>query len=260
GDGSTSTIANPVHNYLRTGNYLVNFRFTSKDGCDSKTFTRNIIVGDIPKANLSVSDTCQSSNPRISVTVSSSSKINQWVWQLDNQPFSTEKIPDIPNLPVGNYKLSYKAISEFGCKSNDAEDNFNLLPKPGIAFSAKDACVEEVLQFNAVQLDNQMIAKWHWKFDDGQISTEKETQHSFKYSGDYSVILTATGQNGCITHLVRIIFINSPEVFVGKDTLVLPGSLFQLQASGSVSYNWSPSTGLSNPSIANPTGNIENEI
>ena len=261
GDGSTSTIANPVHNYSSTGSYTVKFRFTSKDGCDSKTFTRNIIVGDIPIASLSVSDTCQSLNPVIFTSaIANIGRINQWEWQLNDQPFSTEKIPDLTSLPPGNYKLSYRAISEFGCKSNDAEDDFAVLPKPGINFSAKDACVEEVLQFNALQLDNQMVAEWHWEFDDGKFSNEKNPQHSFENRGDYSVTLAATGVNGCKAHFVQELFINSPKAVVGKDTLVLPGSLFQLQASGGVSYTWTPSTGLSNPSIANPSGNIENDI
>lgn len=261
GDGNTSKIASPVHTFSSPGNYTVKFRFTSKDGCDSKTFTRNIVVGDIPVATLSVSDTCQGLNPEIfTSTVANIGKVNKWEWQLNDQPLSTEKIPDLISLLPGNYKLSVKAISEFGCKSNMAEDDFTVLPKPDITFSARDACVDEVLPFNALQLDNQIVVNWHWNFDEEQISNEKESQHSFKNRGNYSVTLTATGQNGCETYVVRKIFINSPEAFVGKDTLVLPGSLFQLQAGGGVSYSWTPSTGLSNPSIAKPTGNIEDDI
>ena len=38
----------------------------------------------------------------------------------------------------------------------------------------------------------------------------------------------------------------------GKDTFILVNQPVQLQASGGVSYSWTPETGLSNASIANP--------
>jgi hypothetical protein len=45
-----------------------------------------------------------------------------------------------------------------------------------------------------------------------------------------------------------------PDVFAGNDTLIPPGDSVQLGSSGrpDVFYSWSPSTGLSDPDIANP--------
>lgn len=43
-----------------------------------------------------------------------------------------------------------------------------------------------------------------------------------------------------------------PNAFAGFDQGVCAGSPAQLNASGGVSYSWTPTTGLSNPSIANP--------
>lgn len=42
--------------------------------------------------------------------------------------------------------------------------------------------------------------------------------------------------------------------FAGRDTAVIIGQPLQFNAEGGVSYLWTPSTGLSNPTIANPIG------
>jgi gliding motility-associated-like protein len=42
--------------------------------------------------------------------------------------------------------------------------------------------------------------------------------------------------------------------FAGRDTAVIIGQPLQFNAEGGVSYLWTPSTGLSNPTIANPVG------
>ena len=261
GDGNTSTLASPVHNYSSPGNYKVMHHFTSKDGCESKSFTSDIIIGDFPKATMQVNDTCQSITPKISTTTSSSIGIvNQWAWAVNNQQVSSEKNPDLSMLPAGNYALSFIATSEYGCKSNMVTKNFIVKPKPAISFSSKDWCKDEVLQFKGVKLDNQPVNSWQWQFKDGVFRNGQETQYSFGSKGNYPVTLIATGTNGCTSSFMQNIFINSVLADAGKDTLIIPNTVFQLHASGGSSYSWTPSTGLSNPAIPNPSGNIQDDI
>lgn len=49
-----------------------------------------------------------------------------------------------------------------------------------------------------------------------------------------------------------IILVDKPIVKTNNDTLVCAGNKVQLLASGAATYNWSPSTGLSNAAISNP--------
>jgi gliding motility-associated-like protein len=78
-----------------------------------------------------------------------------------------------------------------------------------------------------------------------------------------SYILTSTDNQGCpkpshdtvvVTVLPKII------PFAGNDTLVVVGQPVQLNAEGGVSYIWTPSTGLNNPSIKNPIGTYGPEV
>ncbi|AMM50686.1 hypothetical protein TH61_05150 [Rufibacter sp. DG15C] len=65
---------------------------------------------------------------------------------------------------------------------------------------------------------------------------------------EYTVTATA---NGCSSTDVVKVTVN-PAAYAGPDVTVCAGNGVQLQASGGLTYAWTPSTGLSNPSIANP--------
>lgn len=261
GDGNTSTIASPVHNYSLPGKYKVTHHFTSKDGCESKSFTREIIIGDIPEASMQIFDTCESINPRIATSaLSSLGLLNQWEWKLNGSLVSSEKNPDLSTLPAGNYTLSFTAISEYGCKSNLVTGDFIIKPKPAISFSNKDGCKNIIINFKGIKLDNQAVMSWQWQFEDGTFRTGQEAVYSFKEKGNFPVSLSATGTNGCTTLFGQNVFINSVLADAGKDTLVLPNTAFQLHASGGAFYVWSPSTGLNNTAIASPSGNIRDDV
>ncbi|MFH2094318.1 MAG: hypothetical protein ABIJ16_01355, partial [Bacteroidota bacterium] len=69
--------------------------------------------------------------------------------------------------------------------------------------------------------------------------------------------VTVTDYNGCTaTDVISVTYINNPVANAGADDDLCPGqSTVQLSASGGTSYQWSPTTGLSNPNIFNPVAN-----
>ena len=69
--------------------------------------------------------------------------------------------------------------------------------------------------------------------------------------------VTVTDNNGCTgTDCVRVQVGNSINANAGNDVSICSGTSASLNASGGSTYRWSPSTGLSNPNIANPTVNV----
>jgi len=67
----------------------------------------------------------------------------------------------------------------------------------------------------------------------------------------YSV--QVTNANACVeTDDITININNGPIADAGPSVTLCPGGSGQLTASGGVAYQWSPTTGLSNPNIANP--------
>jgi len=85
--------------------------------------------------------------------------------------------------------------------------------------------------------------------------TVQQPQSSITYS------LQITDGNGCVSltpDQVTVSVTPPLKVFAGDDTSVYVGQPLQLQAqvpdvSGQMSFEWTPATGLDNPSVANPT-------
>lgn len=76
-------------------------------------------------------------------------------------------------------------------------------------------------------------------------------------------VLTSTDTVGCPkpkTDTIIVTVIPPVRAFAGNDTTVYPQQPVQLQASGGTNYEWTPSTGLSNPLIANPVATLNSNV
>ncbi len=76
-------------------------------------------------------------------------------------------------------------------------------------------------------------------------------------------VLSAFDTLGCpkpFRDSITITVIPPVNAFAGRDTLIVAGQPLQLQASGGDSYAWSPTTGLSDPNIANPVATLSANI
>jgi hypothetical protein len=71
--------------------------------------------------------------------------------------------------------------------------------------------------------------------------------------GQYSVgAINALGCTLVMTGTVQVDTFAGVQGTVSSDTSIYPGQSVQLQATGGVSYSWSPSAGLSSTSVSNP--------
>lgn len=71
--------------------------------------------------------------------------------------------------------------------------------------------------------------------------------------------VTGTTFNSCSNVDSVSIIVNAiPNVNAGQDQTICAGGNFQLNAVGAMTYSWSPSAGLSNANVSNPTGVLSN--
>ena len=76
-------------------------------------------------------------------------------------------------------------------------------------------------------------------------------------------ILTATDTVGCPkpkSDTIVVTVIPPIIAYAGKDTVVVPNQPLQLIATGGTGYAWTPTTGLNDPTIANPIAILDNTI
>lgn len=135
--------------------------------------------------------------------------------------------------PAVNNVLFKKNIDSI--RINDQILNCNLVNFQGLDFVQKDP-----------------IQSWQWQFGDGKNANVQHTDHEFDKEGIYNIKLVATDKNGCKDSATATVNIEIIKLQKSSDTGICKNSSVQLNVSGANQYQWSPSSGLSNPIIATP--------
>ena len=111
---------------------------------------------------------------------------------------------------------------------------------------------------------SSQIVSYEWDFGDGDTSFDPQPQHIYT-AGIYEVTLTTTDVNQCVSTSTQTIFCTiGHSVIMSNDTIGCQEEAYMEAAtyggSGDFSYQWFPSTGLSNPtdSITYASG-VDNE-
>lgn len=97
-----------------------------------------------------------------------------------------------------------------------------------------------------------------WDFGDGNTSTDFEPNHVYTDTGTFTVSLVVSDSTGCIesdTAYLQIMVMQLGDANVEPVDTICPGETVMLEASGGLSYQWIPSTYLSNPNSSNPIAN-----
>lgn len=105
---------------------------------------------------------------------------------------------------------------------------------------------------DSIQLTGSLSPTYYWTPTSGLSCFICEDP---KASPQQTTVYTANAQGpgGCTaTDTVTVTVFPQLDLHAGPDTTICPGQSVMLHADGAVDYLWSPSTGLSDPSIPNP--------
>jgi len=95
-----------------------------------------------------------------------------------------------------------------------------------------------------------------WNFGDGSATTTVQAPaHTYTTPGEYTVTMVLSDNSGCApgdTASLTLTVLPLPVAVVEPVAPICPGGTAQLNASGGLTYSWSPSTGLSATDIADP--------
>ncbi len=95
-----------------------------------------------------------------------------------------------------------------------------------------------------------------WTVSNGQSSTLRNPQFIFTQTGVYTVTLTVTLANGCTGTLTQNILFNIPRLQTSAQARICAGAssvVLNAGASPTMTYSWSPATGLSSTTAPSPT-------
>jgi choice-of-anchor A domain-containing protein len=114
GDGTTSTLANPVKVYSATGTFNVKLKVTGPGGADSTT--QSVVVSGDPAHGFTVNDTIQElTGNSFTFTSTLPTFGNIYSWSLGDGSFSTVPNPVITYTAAGIYTVTQHVTGSGGC-------------------------------------------------------------------------------------------------------------------------------------------------
>jgi gliding motility-associated-like protein len=259
GDGQTSTSRNPTHHYTDTGRYTVSLTAKSSIGCSDKaTLVNYIKVVNSPRIKIS-GDTsaCVPGSLTFQGTLlrADTSRLS-WNWNFGNGQVSNLQNPPVQSYTaVGKFPVKAVVMNYDGC--TDRTTRFaEIRPLPIVNAGADSV----ICKANTIKLTATGAATYTWDFDPSlnclncaSPIAKPGTKTTYKVTGK-----TIYGCAGTDTVTVNVIQPFKMSVNPG-DTLCV-GENFTLGVSGATTYEWSPSTWLSNASVATPVTKPDSSV
>ncbi len=164
-------------------------------------------------------------------------------------------------LAVPSSKTIYHVKASIGTCFTDGEMTVNTAPYPvADAGTAPSVCFGSTTKLNASYTGTNFT----WSPINSLINYNTLTPTAGPQQTTlYTFTAYDRSVNGCpkpVSDTVTVVVIPPVQVFAGNDTNIVAGQPLQLDATGANSYQWSPSTGMSNSDIANPVVKLPDEV
>jgi len=213
---------------------------TSHNGC--QVTLNAVLVPTIVSANFSIN------SPPCSFTVnlSDASTVNQgqideWHWNFGDGATSTQQNPSHTYSTSGTYTVTLTAGS-MGCTNTTTQ---TVVVSSGLNANAgpdQNICIGQSATLTATG-----GTAYLWSNNNTSASITVSPLLTTTYT------VTVADANGCTaTDAVVVNVYSEPTVDAGQNASICAGSDVNLNATGGVTYTWTPPTGLSNPNIENP--------
>jgi gliding motility-associated-like protein len=140
GDGTTSTVRDPIHTYLTPGTYSASLTASTTRGC-TKTIYDTIKVSGTPQPIITSPDViCIHSNINFLGTLAVADTSIKWNWNLGNGKTSTQQNTNTTYSSLGNPQITLEAANYLGCKRSVSK-NVNVVPLPQINLIAEPTVI-----------------------------------------------------------------------------------------------------------------------
>jgi gliding motility-associated-like protein len=260
GDGTTSTMTNPIKIYAATGSYTIRLIVTDATGCKDTAIAANHILISSPTAAFSMSDSMAICPPLNVLFTNQSAGATSYAWEFGNSTTSVLTNPSAIYTTSGLFTIRLIAKNSAGCPDTTYR-TANVLGHAGnLSYSPLIGCVPLTVNFTA-NLNN--VPSMIWDFNDGvtqPANGSSTATHVYQTPGLYIPKLIFSDGAGCLNSSTGMDTIKVDGVLPGF-TMVPPceKTLVQFQDtsfsffSPITSWYWSFDNGQSTSTLSNPT-------
>ncbi len=244
----TSHLPNPIYSYPAAGNYTVELRVTNSKGCN-KIYSKLITINANPIVSILPRDTLYCGLDSLMLNASGAGTHN-WLPATNIINANTASPSVFPTLPT-RYVVTLTDVA--GCK---AKDSILVTPKfdltNSIIANPTTICEEDTLLLSG-NSNYSANASWQWTPAISVQNPSQQNSNAFPIVTTNYTLVTRWGNNCVATSTQNIIVRPLAIPNAGPDVVICNNIISaQLNATGGNTYSWMPTTGLSNPNIANP--------
>jgi gliding motility-associated-like protein len=249
-DGNISSQKNPVHNFLSTGLFDVQLKVTTEHGCEDHSSNALKIVQS-PKAKITgPGPACvpalfdfagQLDNADTSTTF-------KWEWDFANGQKSDVQDPQpIQYSNANDYLVKLKLTNSSGCM-DETQYAIKVYPLPELKVTPDFVlCRDQPRVLQATGADT-----YNWQAS-SSISCTNCPNPTVNPIADTKYMVTGKTTFGCEANAeVNVTVQQKFTVSVNLGDTLCIGEKYGLKATGADLYQWTPATGLNNPTAANP--------
>lgn len=213
GDGNTSTLEDPVHQYATSGTYNVTLTVTDNIANCVSEEVQTILITDV-NVDFTSPDTvgCAPFTVRFTNLSTTGAGIS-YAWTFGPGQTSTLASPTITIQTPGFYNIRLSVTDTNGCVTTltktafikaydvtpdfDANITYGCLPAP-------------IIQFNdlSTTTNGSTLSAWQWNFGDGGTSNVQNPLYPYNTAGLFDVSLKVTNDKGCVDSLTKPDFID----------------------------------------------------
>ncbi|MEO6671457.1 MAG: PKD domain-containing protein [Ferruginibacter sp.] len=259
GDGGTSAIANPLHNYMSNGNFTVKLVIVDQYGCTDSLIRTNYIAIRTPDAGFTVSDSVGTCPPLVVDFTNTSQNFVSILWDFGDGSTSNSPTPSHFYSIPGSYIATLTVTGQGGCTSVKTQTIVVRGPQGTFTYGGLSGCSPLTVNFVATTRDR---ISFIWDFNDGStlITPDSVISHTYTIPGEYVPKMILRDAAGCVVPIRGLDTIRIHGVLADFDFNSLPicntGTVqFNNTTAGNdpvTSYSWTFGDGnisnLENPS------------
>lgn len=265
-DGIVSETTDSIikHTFRNPGMYKPRLILSDKAGCKGTAFLNDPIVIDKLEVEMTSSPqfVCDegwvSFTPKFtSFSINELNKQATYKWTYEAGVPAENDTTATPRFYLNKtkeYNFTLTTTTAYGC-TQTVDKTVAVHPKPDAAISGPSkACLDAAVSFSG-NVANASDLTWNWTFGNGNTANiQQPIDQTFNQAGVSEVILTVASSTGCMDtayHSINIV----PKPVINANAgaaVVCLGNSTTLNASGGVTYQWSPADNLSDPNTSSP--------
>jgi gliding motility-associated-like protein len=188
-----------------TGTQLIKFTVT-QDGCVGNTYQSTVLIHKMPVANFTA-DTLIGCSPMIvnfTNLSESDDPFKTTEWTILNETIISNNFPTIVFNDPGQYDISLKVTTEYGCEDIYTINNFiSVSSSPRADFSLSPEVVQIIQpEMDFIDLSDD-ADEVYYIVNNVDTVYQAETTYTFPDTGIYSIRQVVTTQFGCVDSLTK---------------------------------------------------------